>query len=55
VDYEPGWRNKAKFSNGRSHLGGALGKVTNDDRCDWRDDHVGIADRRQMTAPVGCW
>jgi hypothetical protein len=39
VDYEPGWRNKAKFSNGRSHLGGALGKVTNDDRCDWRDDH----------------
>jgi DNA modification methylase len=36
VNYDPAWRNKAKFSD-RDHSGRALGKVVNDDRADWRE------------------
>ena len=34
VNYDPAWRNEAKFSDG-DHGGRALGKVVNDDRADW--------------------
>jgi DNA modification methylase len=37
VEYDPGWRNKAKFGDGYSHSGRALGEVKNDDRADWRE------------------
>ena len=37
VNYDPAWRNGAKFGDGRPHLGRALGAVTNDDRADWRE------------------
>jgi DNA modification methylase len=37
VEYDPGWRNKAKFGDGFNHASRAMGEVTNDDRCDWRD------------------
>jgi DNA modification methylase len=33
VNYDPNWRNAAALNNG----GGALGKVSNDDRADWRE------------------
>jgi hypothetical protein len=37
VDYDAGWRNEAKFSDGKNHRGRAIGKVSNDDRADWRE------------------
>jgi DNA modification methylase len=37
VNYDPEWRNAAKFGDGLSHAGRASGKVTNDDRADWRE------------------
>jgi hypothetical protein len=37
VEYDPAWRNKAKFSDGKNHRGRAIGNVTNDDRADWRE------------------
>jgi DNA modification methylase len=37
VNYDPTWRNAAKFGDGLSHAGRASGKVVNDDRADWRE------------------
>jgi DNA modification methylase len=37
VSYDPEWRSAAKFGDGLSHAGRASGKVTNDDRADWRE------------------
>jgi hypothetical protein len=37
VNYDPDWRNAAKFGDGKSHSGRASGKVVNDNRADWRE------------------
>lgn len=37
VNYDPDWRNRAELKNGKPYGGRAVGKVTNDDRADWRD------------------
>ena len=37
VNYDPEWRNAAKFGDGYNHAGRASGKVMNDDRADWRE------------------
>ena len=44
VNYDPEWRSAAKFDDGLSHAGRASGKVTNDDRADWRE--LGVVPRR---------
>jgi DNA modification methylase len=36
VNYDPDWRNRAKWSNG-NHGGRAVGTVENDGRADWRE------------------
>jgi DNA modification methylase len=37
VSYDPDWRNHSFRKDGSPIAGGAIGKVTNDDRADWRD------------------
>lgn len=37
VEYDADWRNKAKRPDGTVIGGGAVGKVQNDDRADWRE------------------
>jgi DNA modification methylase len=37
VRYDPGWRNDADMAGGKAPGGRAVGKVLNDDRCDWRE------------------
>lgn len=36
VEYDANWRNEANWSDG-DHGGRAIGRVQNDDRCDWRE------------------
>lgn len=37
VEYDPNWRNEADRANGKPYGASAVGKVTNDDRADWRE------------------
>jgi len=37
VEYDADWRNRADRANGKPYGGRAIGKVSNDDRCDWRE------------------
>ncbi len=37
VEYDPDWRNRADRVNGKSYGARATGRVSNDDRVDWRD------------------
>ncbi len=37
VEYDADWRNKALRANGASTNGRAIGKVSNDDKADWRE------------------
>lgn len=37
VEYDADWRNQAKRPDGTAYGASALGKVSNDDRADWRD------------------
>lgn len=37
VEYDPDWRNRADWSNGKPYGARAVGLVKNDDRADWRE------------------
>jgi DNA modification methylase len=37
VEYDANWRNEADRANGKPYGASAVGKVTNDDRADWRE------------------
>jgi DNA modification methylase len=37
VDYDPDWRNRADRANGKPYGARAIGRVSNDDRMDWRE------------------
>ena len=37
VEYDANWRNEAERSDGKPYGASAIGKVSNDDRADWRD------------------
>ena len=52
VNYDPTWRNAAKFGDGLSHAGRASGKVVNDDRADWREASIADQHRSAVSGPT---